>query len=71
MSEKKIFSVYGCFSVSRYIKGGKKSHLDTQLNFSTHMLYKQPTLTNEWNYNIFVQTRKWWGRRGGFFYGPD
>ena len=55
MREKKIFCVYGCFSVTRYINGGKKSHLDTQLNFQTHM-YKQPTLTNQWNYNIFVRT---------------
>ena len=25
--------VYGCFSLSRYIRGGKKSQLETQLNF--------------------------------------
>ena len=25
--EKKIFCIYGCFSESRYIKGGRKSHL--------------------------------------------
>ena len=30
---EKIFCVYGYFSVSRYIKGGKKSHHDTRLNF--------------------------------------
>ena len=43
---KENFFVYGCFSLSRYIKGGKKSHTETQLSFWTHMLYKQPTLTN-------------------------
>ena len=25
--EKKIFCIYGCFTISRYIKGGRKSHL--------------------------------------------
>ena len=24
--EKKIFCIYGCFSISRYIKGGRKRH---------------------------------------------
>ena len=27
MREKKIFCIIGCFSVSRYIKGGRKSYL--------------------------------------------
>ena len=27
MREKKIFCIYGCFNLSRYIKEGKKSHL--------------------------------------------
>ena len=52
---KEDFFVYGCFSLSRYIKGGKKSYPEAQLNFQTHMLYKQPTLTKWWNYNIFMQ----------------
>ena len=43
---KEDFFVYGCSSLSRYITGGKKSHLETNQNFQTHMLYKQPTLTN-------------------------
>ena len=29
---QKIICKYGCFSVSRYIKEGRKSHLWTQLN---------------------------------------
>ena len=29
LRKKKIFCVYGCFSVSRYIKGGRKSQLET------------------------------------------
>ena len=44
MKEKKIFREYGCFSVSRYIKGGKKSHLETQLNFQTDMWHKRIVL---------------------------
>ena len=28
-----FFCVYCYFSISRYIKGGEKSHLETQLNF--------------------------------------
>ena len=31
--KKEDFSKYGCFNLSRYIEGGKKSHLETQLNF--------------------------------------
>ena len=31
--KKKILGVKGCFSVLRYIKRGKKSHHETQLNF--------------------------------------
>ena len=27
MREKKIFCIYGYFNVSRFIKGGRKSHL--------------------------------------------
>ena len=50
-----LFTYMACFSVSRYIKGGKKAHLETQLNFETHMLYKQPTLPKLCNYNIYVQ----------------
>ena len=26
LREKKIFCINGCFSVSRYVKGGRKSH---------------------------------------------
>ena len=33
MTEKKNFCIYGCFSVSRFIKGGRKSCLYTQLHF--------------------------------------
>ena len=42
---RRLFFVYDCFSLSRCIKGGKKSDLETQLSFCTYMLYKQPTLT--------------------------
>ena len=48
MREKKIFCINGCFIVSRYIKGGRKLHLWTQLN-------KEPVLAKSWNFNIFVQ----------------
>ena len=37
MRKRKIFCIYGCFTVSRYIKGGRKSHLQIQLNFQTYM----------------------------------
>ena len=30
---EKIFCIYYCFSISRYIKGGRKSHFLTQLKF--------------------------------------
>ena len=33
MREKKIFFVYGCFSLSCYIKEGKKSHLEIHWTF--------------------------------------
>ena len=33
IKEKKIFCIHGCFSVSRYIKGGRKSCLWTQSHF--------------------------------------
>ena len=37
MRKRKIFCIYRCFTVSRYIKGGRKSHLQIQLNFQTYM----------------------------------
>ena len=37
MKEKEIFYIHDCLSVSRYIKGGRKSHLQSQLNFQRHM----------------------------------
>ena len=55
MREKKTFCVYGCFSVSRFIKGGEKSHLKTQFDFQTQMFYKQPTLTKQWNIRILCK----------------
>ena len=33
MREEKIFCIYGCFSVSCYIKGGRKLCLQTQTQF--------------------------------------
>ena len=33
MREKKIFCIYGCFSVSSYIKGCRRSHLQRQSSF--------------------------------------
>ena len=56
MREKKIFCIYGCFGVTRYIKGRRKSHFQAQLNFQIHIrMHKQPTLTKQWNYIMFVQ----------------
>ena len=69
-NERKFGFVFGCFSLSYYIKGGKKSQLETQLNFWTNMLYKQPTLTKWCNYNIFVQILYSYFRcTGRFFLG--
>ena len=42
------------FSFALHIKGGKKSHLQKQLNFWRRILYKQPRLTKWWSSDIFV-----------------
>ena len=41
MREKKIFCIYGCFSVSRYIEGCRNS--DLNWIFRHTCVYKQPT----------------------------
>ena len=41
MRENK-FCIYSYFSVSRYIKGGKKFHLQIQQHFQTHMYVNNP-----------------------------
>ena len=38
MWKKKIFCVYGCFNVSLYVKGGKKSQLETIEFLETHVV---------------------------------
>ena len=38
MRKKKIFCVYGYFSVSSYIKGGKKSQLETIEFLDEHVI---------------------------------
>ena len=37
MKEKTSVCAYGCLSVSRYIKGRRKSHIYTQPHFKSHM----------------------------------
>ena len=54
--EKKSFCIYIYFSVSRYIKEGRKSYLQTQSHFRHTCMYKQPILRKQWNCNSFVQT---------------
>ena len=55
MTEIKIFCIYGCFSVSRYIKGSRKSIFRHNWIFRHSCMYKQPTLIKWWNYSISVQ----------------
>ena len=69
MREEKIFFVFDCFSLSRYIKGGKKSNLETQMNFQTHMLYKQHPLTKWWNYILVQILYSSLGHTGRLFFG--
>ena len=41
----KIFCIYGCFIVSSYIKGGRKSHetaLNTTASLDTHVCVNNP-----------------------------
>ena len=44
MRKKTMFCLYGCFSVSRYIKEKKIESLDTIVFLDTSV-YKQPKLT--------------------------
>ena len=55
MREKEIFCMYDCFSISRCIKGGRKSHYEHNRGFRRTYMCKHPILTKLWNYNIFVQ----------------
>ena len=55
MREKIVFYIYGCFTVSRYIEGGRKSHFRHIRIFRHTCMHKQPILTKQWNFNIFVQ----------------
>ena len=45
MREKKIFCMYNYFHVSRYIKGGRKSHYVHNRIFRHTCVYKQTILT--------------------------
>ena len=54
MKEKKIFCIYGWFSVSRYIEEGRKSLCRRNWIYKHTCMYEQPTLTKQWNYSIFV-----------------
>ena len=45
MRKKKILCIYGCFSVLCYIKGSRKSCLETQSHFRQTYVYKKPMLT--------------------------
>ena len=59
MREKTTFCIYGCFNVSRYTKGGRKSHLNSIEFLDTYAWKltnsKQSKLTKEEKYNIFVE----------------
>ena len=57
MREKKVFCIYGCFTISGYITSLGTFYI-TSLGtwiFRHTCIYKQPPLTKYWNYNIFVQ----------------
>ena len=57
-NKRKKHFLYIWFTVSCYVKVGRKSYLSTQLHFyilSHTCMYRQPTLTKYWNYNVFVQ----------------
>ena len=51
MREKKSFCVQS-FSVSRYIKGDRKSHPRHNCSFRNKCMCKQPTFRKQKNYNI-------------------
>ena len=53
--EKKIFRMYGCFSISRCIKGDRKSCYGHNRIFRHTCMCKQLILTTQQNYNIFMQ----------------
>ena len=50
-----VFCRYGCFSVSRYIKGGRKSHLKVHCIFRQTCMFKPLTLTIRWNYKFLCK----------------
>ena len=45
---KNIFCIYGCFSESRYFKGGRNRIFRLDCTFRHTRLYKQPILTTFW-----------------------
>ena len=49
MRENKVFCIYYCFSISHYVRGGRKSH------FRHICIHKQSILTKQQNNNILVQ----------------
>ena len=55
MIEKKMFCIYGYFSISRYIEGGRKYIFRHNWIFRDTLTYKPPTLAKQWNYGTFVQ----------------
>ena len=61
MREKKIFCIYGCVNVSRYIKAWRSKEVENHISkhnwiFKHLHMHKQPTLKKQWNYNFFVNT---------------
>ena len=55
MREKHIFCKYGCFSLSRYIKGVANHIFRHNRIFRLACMYKQPILTKQWHCSIFVK----------------
>ena len=43
-----------CLSISRYIKGGRKSHYEHTRIFIHTCMCEQSILTEQWNYNFLV-----------------
>ena len=57
MREKKVFCIYGCFSISRQSISKKLKNCIFRNNFIfRHIcMYKQPILTKQWNFKTFMQ----------------
>ena len=59
--------IYGCFSVSRLSKEVENHIFKHSLIFRHLSMYKQRTLTNQWNCNILVQILYSYFRCSGSF----